>query len=328
MPELSGAAYADLFGPTTGDRIRLADTDLLVEIEEDRSGGPGRSGRRSRLRRRQGAARVHGPGPHHPRRGRTRHRDHRRPDHRPLGRRQGRHRHPRRPRITGIEGEAGNPDTMDGVHPDLVIGPDTEIIAGNGKILTAGAASTPTSTSSRPALVDQALASSGITTLVGGGAGPGRGHQGDHRHPRPLAPTPGCSPPWRPTPSTSGCLGKGSTTSHDVHARPTARRSPRLQDPRGLGSHPRRHRRLPARSARRPAPSSPSTPTPSTRPVSSATPSPRSRGAPCTRSTWRVRAAGTRPTSSPSSRSRTSCRARPTRPGRTPSTPSRNTSTC
>ncbi|CAM5639161.1 Urease subunit alpha [Streptomyces alboniger] len=44
MPELSRAAYADLFGPTTGDRIRLADTDLLVEIEEDRSGGPGRSG--------------------------------------------------------------------------------------------------------------------------------------------------------------------------------------------------------------------------------------------------------------------------------------------
>lgn len=44
MPELSRAAYADLFGPTTGDRIRLADTDLLIEIEEDRSGGPGLAG--------------------------------------------------------------------------------------------------------------------------------------------------------------------------------------------------------------------------------------------------------------------------------------------
>lgn len=39
MPELSRTAYADLFGPTTGDRVRLADTDLFVEIEEDRSGG-------------------------------------------------------------------------------------------------------------------------------------------------------------------------------------------------------------------------------------------------------------------------------------------------
>ncbi|MFD8819918.1 urease subunit alpha, partial [Streptomyces sp. NPDC059627] len=44
MPEISRAAYADLFGPTTGDRIRLADTDLVVEIEEDRSGGPGLAG--------------------------------------------------------------------------------------------------------------------------------------------------------------------------------------------------------------------------------------------------------------------------------------------
>lgn len=40
MAELHRAVYADLFGPTTGDRIRLADTDLLVEIEEDRCGGP------------------------------------------------------------------------------------------------------------------------------------------------------------------------------------------------------------------------------------------------------------------------------------------------
>ncbi|MFE0319984.1 urease subunit alpha [Streptomyces albogriseolus] len=43
MPEISREAYADLFGPTTGDRIRLADTDLLIEIEEDRCGGPGRA---------------------------------------------------------------------------------------------------------------------------------------------------------------------------------------------------------------------------------------------------------------------------------------------
>ena len=44
MTELSRARYAALFGPTTGDRIRLADTDLFVEITEDRSGGPGLAG--------------------------------------------------------------------------------------------------------------------------------------------------------------------------------------------------------------------------------------------------------------------------------------------
>src|ERR1700710_707097 len=44
MTDLSRARYAALFGPTTGDRIRLADTDLLIEIEEDRSGGPGLAG--------------------------------------------------------------------------------------------------------------------------------------------------------------------------------------------------------------------------------------------------------------------------------------------
>ena len=44
MTELSRARYASLFGPTTGDRIRLADTDLIIEITEDRSGGPGRAG--------------------------------------------------------------------------------------------------------------------------------------------------------------------------------------------------------------------------------------------------------------------------------------------
>ena len=44
MAQLSRERYAQLYGPTTGDRIRLADTDLLVEVEEDRCGGPGRAG--------------------------------------------------------------------------------------------------------------------------------------------------------------------------------------------------------------------------------------------------------------------------------------------
>ena len=45
MTELSRERYAQLFGPTVGDRIRLADTDLLIEVTEDRCGGPGTGGR-------------------------------------------------------------------------------------------------------------------------------------------------------------------------------------------------------------------------------------------------------------------------------------------
>jgi urease subunit alpha len=66
-------------------------------------------------------------------------------------------------------GKAGNPDTMDGVHPDLVIGPGTEIIAGNGKILTAGGDRQPRAPD-QPDHLDTALGS-GITTIIGGGTG-------------------------------------------------------------------------------------------------------------------------------------------------------------
>ena len=85
--------YAALYGPTAGDRIRLADTDLLIEVER----GPLRRRRRGGLRRRQGDPRVDGPVPGHPRRGHAGHGHHRRGRARPLGRRQGRRRHPRRP---------------------------------------------------------------------------------------------------------------------------------------------------------------------------------------------------------------------------------------
>jgi urease subunit alpha len=75
-------------------------------------------------------------------------------------------------RIVGI-GKAGNPDTMDGVDPNLVIGPSTEILSGNGKILTAGAVDCHVHLIC-PQIVDEALAS-GITTLIGGGTGPAEG---------------------------------------------------------------------------------------------------------------------------------------------------------
>ncbi|MER7171964.1 urease subunit alpha [Streptomyces mesophilus] len=214
MPELTRAAYADLFGPTTGDRIRLADTDLLIEIEEDRAGGPGRAGDeavfgggkviresmgQSRVTRAEGAPDTVITG--------AVILDHWGIVKADIGIRDG--------RITGI-GKAGNPDTMDGVHPDLVIGPETEIIAGNGKIVTAGAIDAHVHFIS-PTLFDSALAG-GITTLVGGGTGPAEGTKA-------TTITPGS---WHlermfqaldSTPLNIGLLGKGNTMSREaMHA--------------------------------------------------------------------------------------------------------------
>jgi urease subunit alpha len=171
MTRLSRERYAQLFGPTTGDRIRLADTDLLVEIIEDRSGGPGLAGDEAvfgggkvlresmgqgRTTRAQGA-----------------------PDtvitgaviidywgiiKADIGIRDG--------RIVGI-GKAGNPDIMHGVHRELVVGPSTEIIGGNGRIVTAGAIDCHVHLIC-PQLMEEALGS-GITTIIGGGTGPAEG---------------------------------------------------------------------------------------------------------------------------------------------------------
>src|SRR4051794_10255783 len=171
MAELTRQAYADLFGPTAGDRIRLADTDLVIEITEDRSGGPGRAGDEAVfgggkvIRESMGQSRA------------TRAEgtpdtvitgavvlDHWGIVKADIGIRDG--------RVAAI-GKAGNPDIMDGVHPDLVIGPGTEVIAGNGKILTAGAIDSHVHLIS-PTILDTALAT-GITTIVGGGTGPAEG---------------------------------------------------------------------------------------------------------------------------------------------------------
>ncbi|MGW3121046.1 urease subunit alpha [Streptomyces sp. NPDC001107] len=211
MPEISRAVYADLFGPTTGDRIRLADTDLIVEIEEDRSGGPSLAGDEAVfgggkvIRESMGQSRA------------TRAEgtpdtvitgaviiDHWGIVKADVGIRDG--------RITGI-GKAGNPDTMDGVHPDLVIGPETEVIAGNGRILTAGAIDAHVHFIC-PQIADEAL-SAGVTTLVGGGTGPAEGSKA-------TTVTPG---PWHLArmleameqyPLNIGFLGKGNTVSHEA----------------------------------------------------------------------------------------------------------------
>ena len=108
----------------------------------------GRRGRRrGGVRRRQGDPRVDGPGARHPGRGRAGPGDHRRGDPRPLGRGQGRRRRARRP-DRRASARPATPTPWTASHPDLVIGPSTEVIAGNGKILTAGRDRLATCTSS------------------------------------------------------------------------------------------------------------------------------------------------------------------------------------
>ena len=166
MPTLiSRATYADMFGPTTGDRVRLADTDLIIEVEKDLTTygeevkfGGGKVIRdgmgQSQMSRAAGAMDtvitnaliLDYTGIYKA----------------DVGLRDG--------RIAGI-GKAGNPDTQPGV--TLIIGPGTEIIAGEGKILTAGGVDTHIHFIC-PQQIEDALAS-GITCMLGGGTGPAHG---------------------------------------------------------------------------------------------------------------------------------------------------------
>ncbi|HEX2785672.1 MAG TPA: urease subunit alpha [Ilumatobacteraceae bacterium] len=167
MVEISRAHYRRLYGPTSGDRVRLADTDLFIEVERDLCAGGDEAvfGGGKVIRESMGQS------------GRTRAQgtpdlvitgalilDHWGIVKADIGVRSG--------RIVGI-GKAGNPDTMTGVDPALVIGPSTEILSGNGRILTAGAIDCHVHLIC-PQIVDEALAS-GITTVIGGGTGPADG---------------------------------------------------------------------------------------------------------------------------------------------------------
>jgi urease subunit alpha len=172
MADISRGRYAALYGPTVGDRVRLADTSLLIEVTEDRCGGPGPLagdeavfGGGKVVRESMGqsvATRAEGT-----------------PDlvitgavildhwgvmKADVGIRDG--------RITAL-GKAGNPDTMDGVTRELVIGPSTEVIAGNGLILTAGGVDCHVHLIA-PQQIPVALGA-GMTTLIGGGTGPAEG---------------------------------------------------------------------------------------------------------------------------------------------------------
>jgi urease subunit alpha len=167
MGEISRERYALLYGPTAGDRVRLADTDLLIEVERDLCGygdeavfGGGKVIResmgQSRATRAEGAPDLVITG--------ALILDHWGVVKADVGIRDG--------RIAGI-GKAGNPDIMDGVDPALVIGPSTEIMAGNGLILTAGGIDCHVHLIC-PQLIPEALGA-GITTLIGGGTGPAEG---------------------------------------------------------------------------------------------------------------------------------------------------------
>ncbi|MBB6450114.1 urease subunit alpha [Geomicrobium halophilum] len=203
--KLDRKEYADLFGPTTGDRVRLADTDLWVEVEYDYTiygdevvfgggktirDGMGQNGRVTSQEEAldlvitnvlivdyTGIVKAD------------------------VGVKDG--------RIVDI-GKAGNPDTMDGVTPSLVIGTATEVMAGEGKILTAGGVDSHIHFIA-PQQMETAL-SSGITTMIGGGTGPATGSKA----------TTSTSGPWHmhrmleaaeDFPVNVGFLGKGNAST-------------------------------------------------------------------------------------------------------------------
>jgi len=168
MSRMDRRSYAAMFGPTTGDAVRLADTELWAEIEKDYTVygdeckfGGGKvirdgMGQSSRARRDDGvldtiitnAVII----------------DHWGIVKADIGIKDG--------IIVGI-GKGGNPDLMDGVDPNLIVGASTEVIAGEGRIVTAGGIDTHVHFIS-PQQIETALAS-GITTMIGGGTGPATG---------------------------------------------------------------------------------------------------------------------------------------------------------
>lgn len=200
MTRISRQAYAEMFGPTVGDRLRLADTELWLEVEKDHTvyGDEVKFGGGKVIR--DGMGQSQRPSSQTPdlvitnavildywgivkadvavKNG----------------------------RITGI-GKAGNPDVQSGV--TIVIGPGTEIIAGEGSILTAGGIDSHIHFIC-PQQIEEALAS-GITTMIGGGTGPATGTNATT-----------CTPgPWNlhrmlesldQFPMNFGLLGKGNAS--------------------------------------------------------------------------------------------------------------------
>ncbi|HMN92694.1 MAG TPA: urease subunit alpha [Hydrogenophaga sp.] len=208
MASIPKRAYADMFGPTVGDRVRLADTDLIVEVEQDLTLAAGGYGEEVKF----GGGKTIRDGMAQSQRTRAEGAvdtvltnaliiDHWGIVKADIGLRDG--------RIAAI-GKAGNPDTQPGV--DIVIGAGTEIISCEGHIVTAGGIDSHIHFIC-PQQVDEALAS-GITTMLGGGTGPATGT---------FATT--CTPgPWHiermlqaadGLPMNIGFLGKGNVSRPD-----------------------------------------------------------------------------------------------------------------
>ena len=172
MPAIGKRAYAEMFGPTAGDRVRLADTNLVIEVEKDYTLGAGGygeevkfgGGKTIRDGMGQGQA-TNGPGQAHAVDCVVTNAlivDHWGIVKADIGL--------RGCRIAAI-GKAGNPDVQPGV--DIVIGPGTEVIAAEGLIVTPGGIDTHIHFIC-PQQIEEAL-SSGITTMMGGGTGPATG---------------------------------------------------------------------------------------------------------------------------------------------------------
>ena len=164
MVTIDRAAYAQMFGPTTGDKVRLADTELWIEVEKDFT----QYGDEVKF----GGGKVIRDGM-----GQGQHASDRTVDlvitnalivdhwgivKADVGIKSG--------RIAAI-GKAGNPDIQDGV--DILIGPCTEVLAGEGQILTAGGIDAHIHFIC-PQQIEEALMS-GVTTMIGGGTGPATG---------------------------------------------------------------------------------------------------------------------------------------------------------
>ena len=231
--KITRAAYAEMFGPTTGDRVRLADTELWIEVEKDFTvygeevkfgggkvirDGMGQSQRRAAevadtvitnalIVDHWGIVKAD------------------------IGIKDG--------RISGI-GKAGNPDIQPGV--DIAIGAATEIIAGEGMIVTAGGIDAHIHFIC-PQQIEEALMS-GVTTMIGGGTGPATGT---------AATT--CTPgPWHihrmlqaaeAFPMNLGFLGKGNVSLPDPLREQVAAGRHGPQAARGLGHHAGGDRQLP-----------------------------------------------------------------------------------
>ena len=169
MATMDKRAYAETFGPTVGDRVRLADTDLLIEVEKDFTLNAGGYGEEVKF----GGGKTIRDGMAQSQRSREQGAmdtvltnalivDHWGIVKADIGLKNG--------RIAAI-GKAGNPDTQPGV--DIIIGPGTEIISCEGSIVTAGGIDTHIHFIA-PQQIEEAL-TSGVTTMIGGGTGPATG---------------------------------------------------------------------------------------------------------------------------------------------------------